>query len=58
VVAAGWSGGDFALARYNPDGTLDPSFGGTGKVRTDFGRGATSGGPWPCSRTGGPWWPE
>jgi uncharacterized delta-60 repeat protein len=25
----------FALARYLPDGTLDPSFGGTGKVTTD-----------------------
>ncbi|MGH2668561.1 MAG: delta-60 repeat domain-containing protein, partial [bacterium] len=27
---------DFALARYNPDGTLDTSFGGDGKVTTDF----------------------
>jgi uncharacterized delta-60 repeat protein len=32
---------DFALARYNPDGSLDSTFGGTGKVmtnllRTDF----------------------
>src|SRR4029453_14277370 len=27
---------DFALARYNPDGTLDPTFNGTGKVLTDF----------------------
>jgi uncharacterized delta-60 repeat protein len=27
---------DFALARYNPDGTLDPSFGAGGKVITDF----------------------
>src|SRR5439155_17777243 len=25
---------DFALARYNPDGTLDTSFGGTGNVTT------------------------
>lgn len=24
---------DFALARYNPDGTLDLTFGGTGTVR-------------------------
>ena len=27
---------DFALARFNPDGTLDPSFGGTGTVTTDI----------------------
>jgi uncharacterized delta-60 repeat protein len=42
IVAAGSAGsyqyshGQFALARYNPDGTLDPTFGGTGKVVTDF----------------------
>jgi uncharacterized delta-60 repeat protein len=28
---------DFALARYNPDGSLDPSFSDDGKVVTDFG---------------------
>lgn len=27
---------DFAIVRYNPDGTLDPSFGRGGKVKTDF----------------------
>src|SRR5215467_16259526 len=27
---------DFALARYNPDGTLDKTFGVGGKVQTDF----------------------
>jgi uncharacterized delta-60 repeat protein len=27
---------DFALARYNPDGSLDPSFGTGGKVKTHF----------------------
>src|SRR5205085_424585 len=27
---------DFALARYNPDRTLDDTFGGDGKVTTDF----------------------
>jgi hypothetical protein len=26
----------FALAQYNPDGSLDPTFGGDGKVTTDF----------------------
>jgi CubicO group peptidase (beta-lactamase class C family) len=28
IVVAGSSAGDFALARYNPDGSLDASFGG------------------------------
>src|SRR5262249_44539014 len=27
---------DFALARYNPDGSLDPTFGSSGKQTTDF----------------------
>src|SRR5262245_11230873 len=27
---------DFALVRYNPDGSLDTSFGSGGRVRTDF----------------------
>jgi len=31
-----FSGEDFALARYNSDGTLDPGFGARGKVTTDF----------------------
>src|SRR5439155_1103104 len=41
IVVAALSGGggrqDFALARYNPDGSLDPSFGSGGRVLTDFG---------------------
>ncbi|MFD8009058.1 calcium-binding protein [Streptomyces sp. NPDC058955] len=37
IVAAGAYGGDFALARYNTGGSLDPDFGGDGKVTTDFG---------------------
>jgi uncharacterized delta-60 repeat protein len=37
IVAAGWSNNDFALARYNTDGTLDTSFDTDGKVTTDFG---------------------
>jgi len=47
VVAAGFSAEpavgsryDLALARYNPDGSLDPSFGAGGKVITDFAGGA------------------
>ncbi len=31
--------GDFAVARYNKDGSLDQSFGSGGKVTTDFGGG-------------------
>jgi uncharacterized delta-60 repeat protein len=34
------STGRFALARYNVDGSLDPSFGGDGKVTTNFSRSA------------------
>jgi uncharacterized delta-60 repeat protein len=33
----GFGGGDFALARYNPDGSLDTSFGAGGKLTTDLG---------------------
>ena len=41
IVAAGntnpgSTASDFALARYNGDGSLDPSFGSRGKVITDF----------------------
>lgn len=36
LVAAGVTGGDFALVRYNPDGSLDTSFGTGGTVTTDF----------------------
>jgi len=31
-----YSGEDFAIARYNADGTLDTTFGVQGKVKTDF----------------------
>jgi uncharacterized delta-60 repeat protein len=34
IVTAGGSGGRSALVRYEPDGTLDHSFGGNGKVKT------------------------
>jgi uncharacterized delta-60 repeat protein len=46
IVVAGFSqkgasgDPDFALARYNRDGSLDPSFGSGGKVLTDIGSGA------------------
>ena len=39
IVAVGSAGGDFALARYNPNGSLDTSFSGDGKQTTDFGAG-------------------
>jgi uncharacterized delta-60 repeat protein len=43
IVAAGpvefSAGNDFALARYNADGSLDTTFSGDGKVTTDFGGG-------------------
>ena len=42
IVVAGYSvgsttGHDFAVVRYNLDGSLDTTFGGTGKVTTDLG---------------------
>jgi uncharacterized delta-60 repeat protein len=37
IVAAGWSDYKFALARYMPDGQLDPSFGRGGKVVNNAG---------------------
>jgi uncharacterized delta-60 repeat protein len=44
IVAAGSaaiSGVDFALARYNSDGSLDPTFDGDGKVTTNYGVGSS-----------------
>jgi uncharacterized delta-60 repeat protein len=40
IVAAGTSDFDFAVARYNRDGSLDPSFGSGGTVITGFGPGS------------------
>jgi uncharacterized delta-60 repeat protein len=37
IVAVGHGLGDFALARYNPNGSLDPSFSGDGRQRNNFG---------------------
>ncbi len=36
IVIAGTSGNDFAVARYNSDGSLDTTFGSTGIVTTAF----------------------
>ena len=44
LVAAGYAASgasaEFALARYNPDGKLDPGFGSGGKVTTPLGTGS------------------
>jgi uncharacterized delta-60 repeat protein len=37
IVAMGGAGGDFALVRYNINGTLDTTFSTDGRVRVDFG---------------------
>ena len=37
IVVAGDSDGEFAVVRYNSDGSLDTSFNGTGKVTTSIG---------------------
>ena len=37
IVAAGVASGRFALARYETDGSLDPTFGTAGQVTTSFG---------------------
>jgi uncharacterized delta-60 repeat protein len=37
MVAAGMAGGDFGVARYNSDGSLDASFSGDGVATADFG---------------------
>ena len=36
IVVVGSAGRESAVVRYNPDGTLDNSFGSTGKIVTDF----------------------
>ncbi len=37
ILVVGESDGDFAVVRYNADGSLDTSFSGDGKVTTDIG---------------------
>ncbi|WP_327745230.1 calcium-binding protein [Streptomyces europaeiscabiei] len=39
IVAGGTAGGDFALARFHVNGTLDTGFGTNGRTTTDFGGG-------------------
>lgn len=39
IVAAGWDLDDFAVVRYNSDGSLDSGFGNNGQVITDVGPG-------------------
>ncbi|MEZ4597693.1 MAG: delta-60 repeat domain-containing protein [Chloroflexota bacterium] len=55
IVVAGYSGFDatMALARYLPDGSLDPSFGTGGIVAASRPAGCT---PSPSSRMGGSSW--
>jgi uncharacterized delta-60 repeat protein len=38
VVAGNWNGSDFALGRYNPDGSLDSTFGTGGSVTLNLAR--------------------
>jgi uncharacterized delta-60 repeat protein len=38
IIVGGSANSDFALARYDPDGSLDTSFGSGGVVTTDLGR--------------------
>ena len=44
IAGTGHAGGHvgFAVARYKPNGKLDPSFGDDGKIKTRFGGGATA----------------
>ena len=58
IVAVGYiqplSGGDdFALARYHPNGSLDQTFGGDGRIITDMGFPTTSGGQAVAAQTDG-----
>ena len=60
TVVAGYSDNgsndDFALVRYNADGSLDTSFGGTGKVTTPIGAFDDRGCGVASSLTAGSWW--
>ena len=60
IVVVGNAGNSFALARYNPDGSLDTSFSGDGKQTTSFGGGgesrATRRPRWRSRATARSWW--
>jgi uncharacterized delta-60 repeat protein len=43
ILVAGSSNGDFAIVRYNADGSLDADFGSGGKLTTDFSGGYDDG---------------
>ncbi len=43
IIVAGTSNNNFAVARYNPDGSLDTTFDSDGKVTTSVGSGGASG---------------
>jgi len=44
IAVAGTSGNNFAVARYRPDGSLDPTFNQTGIVTTSFGHNVSAAG--------------
>jgi uncharacterized delta-60 repeat protein len=44
IVVVGGANGEFALARYNPNGSLDATFSGDGKQLTNIGPGQTGDG--------------
>ena len=52
VIAGSAFNGDFLVARYAPDGILDPSFGTGGLVTTDFGGSDGAVADSRCVRTG------
>ncbi len=52
VAGGGGASGDFAIARYNPTGSLDTSFSGDGKQTTDFGGGGSARTPSRSKATG------
>ena len=62
ILVAGYSNNgstlDFALVRYNSDGTLDTTFSGDGKLTTDIWRAMTMATVSPCRPTARSWWRE
>ena len=61
VIAVGTNGGDIAMARLRPNGTLDGSFGTRGVVTADFNGwperpSASARSAWSASPTVGSWW--